>query len=222
MSNKNSYQIIHKAINELLEGRYTKLNFNNYKVVPLTIIIALSWTVFAKSLSFFWDYGVLQGFAPTALVIAILYCYDRWLWKLPVFSWLVNVPNLNGKYRGSVEYHWDGKNQKKECTLEIRQTASHIKVDGEFSKKNENDTTSESKLAFFTMDNTGAHKLYIYYQNEGSGVAGDTLNQHEGFEVLRVKEEDNRNITLTGYYFTNRDPQTKGRINLKRQAGDST
>lgn len=132
-----------------------------------------------------------------------------------MFSCLVKIPDLNGKYEGTVEYHWDGKDQSKNCNLYIQQTASLLKVKCYFRKEGENETFSESKKAFFDTDEMGNCSLYFYYQNRGSDKGGDTLDQHDGMTVLRVIKEG-KEIKLEGYYFTNRTVQTKGRIKVSK------
>lgn len=195
-----------------------KINFNNYRVPALIIIITLLWTASGKMLSLVWEYGLLQGVAPTTIVIFFLYCYDRWLWRLPFFNWLVTIPDLNGEYKGVVEYNLAGQDKSKGCALEITQTASHIRVMGRFSSEGENDTRSESKMAFLVSDNVYNHTLCIYYHNKGSEKAGDTLEQHDGMNVLEIRR-NKQGITLEGGYFTNRSPQTRGCIKVSQSKG---
>ena len=166
-------------------------------------------------LSFVWQYGLLQGIPPTLLVATLLGFYDKWLWKFPVLNLLVRIPNLNGEYEGTVEYHWDGENQNKRCNLQIQQTASFIKIKCFFEREGENETSSESKKTFFDTDEMGNYSLYFYYGNKGSCKDGDTLDQHEGMTILEVTKKD-KDIKLEGYYFTNRNPQTKGRIKVSK------
>ncbi len=191
------------------------LNFTNYKPGFLICTIGILWLLCYWALSFLWQHGVFQGIAPTLLVASFLGFYDKLLWKFPVFSLLVKVPDLNGEYEGTVEYHWDDKNQNKTCNLQIRQTASFIKVKCSFQKEGENETSSESKKAFFDTDEVGGCSLYFYYQNRGSCKDGDTLDQHDGMTILQVIEEG-KDIKLEGSYFTNRNPQTKGRIKVSK------
>ena len=207
-----------KITNWEMEGGGVNINFRNYRATLLISLIGILWSLSSWVLSYLWNYGFLQGTAPTAIVLSLLYIYDQYLWKYPVFSLLVKIPNLNGKYNGTVSYHYEGKEQSKNCSLEIQQTASHIKVTSTFEKqgKSENRTTSESKEALFSQDEFDNHNLLFYYSNKGSCKAGDTLDQHDGFNRLEVKEAKNK-IILDGYYFTNRNPQTKGKIEVTKQ-----
>lgn len=190
-------------------------NFANYNPELLIPTIVVLWFLCSWALSFFWQYGVFQGGAPTLLVVSLLGFYDKLLWNLPVLNYLVKIPDLNGEYEGTVEYHWDNKNQNKTCNLQIRQTASFIKVKCSFQKEGENETSSESKKAFFDIDDVGGYSLYFYYQNRGSSKDGDTLDQHDGMTVLQVIKKG-KDIRLEGDYFTNRRTQTKGRIKVSK------
>lgn len=65
-------------------------------------------------------------------------------------------------------------------------------------------------LASVVTDEHGDQTLYFYYHNPGSCMSGDTLDSHDGMNVLRILR-DKEATTLEGYYFTNRSPkQTKG------------
>lgn len=190
-------------------------NFANYRTRFLICTIGILWLLFCWILSFFWQYGVFHGIAPTFLV-AIFFCvYDKWLWKIPMLNFLVSIPDLNGEYKGAVEYYWGDKNQNKNCNLHIQQTASFVKVKCFFQKEGENETLSESKKAFFDTDEVGNCSLYFYYQNRGSRKNGDTLDQHDGMTIFEVTKTG-KDIKLEGHYFTNRNPQTKGCIAVSK------
>ena len=192
-----------------------KISFANYKSGFLIPTIGVLLVFCYWILSFFWQYGVLHGTAPTFLVAFLFWIYDKWLWKLPMLDFLVRIPDLNGEYEGTVEYHWGGENRNKNCNLHIQQTASFIKVKCFFQKEGENETFSESEKAFLDTDEMGNCSLYLYYRNRGSGKDGDTLDQHDGMTIFEVTKKGEA-IKLEGYYFTNRNPQTKGCIKVSK------
>lgn len=197
-----------------------QIKFTYYKPQALIPVIGLLWAAASWALSKFWGYGFLQGIGPTALVMIFLTVYDKWLWKYPVFNLLNTLPDLNGKYEGEIAYHWDGQNGTKACTLKIKQNCSTIKVKSVFSKDDENDTSSVSTEAFVKTDDSGDQHLFFYYHNPGSCKDGDTLDPHDGMNVLEILKD--KNVTkLKGYYFTNRNPQTKGCMEVtKIKEGD--
>jgi hypothetical protein len=95
-----------------------------------------------------------------------------------------------------------------------------IKVKTIFSKDGENDTQSFSTESFIKSDEAGDQHLYYYYQNRGSCQNGDTLDPHDGMNVLEILLSGEE-IKLEGYYFTNRNPQTKGYMKVtKSTKGD--
>ena len=186
-----------------------QIKFTNYKPQALVPVIGLLWTISSWALAKLWGYGFLQGIGPTAIVMGFLTFYDKYFWKLPVLNLLTTLPDLNGDYEGEIGYHYNGQDGTKSCKLTINQTCSIIKVKSIFSKDGENDTQSVSTEAFIKTDQAGDQLLYFYYHNAGSSKSGDTLDAHDGMNVLEIIK-DNKSLTLKGYYFTNRNPQTKG------------
>ena len=185
-------------------------NFNHYKTNLLVGVFTILLLVVSLNLYNFWKIGLLWGTSPTVIVLFILWLYDRYGWRWPGLKLLVKVPDLNGVYKGQIEYSWNNSNQIKECTLRIKQTASHTKVRCTFYGGEENKTESESVWVDFIRDGVGDDTLIYYYKNSGSQKSGDTLNQHDGFSSLHVDRSE-EHITLEGSYFTNRDPYpTKG------------
>jgi hypothetical protein len=119
------------------------------------------------------------------------------------------MPNLNGVYEGKIFFHYNGLDSTKTCKLKIKQTCSVIKVETTFSKDGESNTQSVNTEAFIKTDEVGDQYLYFYYHNRGSCKNGDTLDPHDGINVLEI-HHINGSIQFDGYYFTNRNPQTKG------------
>ncbi len=185
------------------------LSFNNYKPQISIPVIGVLWAASSWLLAKLWGYGFLQGIGPTTIIVLFLTVYEKVLWKWPVFRFLNTVPNLNGVYQGEIAYHFNGKEETKNCRLEVKQTCSIIKVKSVFNKDGENDTQSVSTEAFIKTDEAGDQHLYFYYHNPGSCKNGDTLDSHDGMNILEILKDKNA-VKLKGYYFTNRNPQTKG------------
>ena len=192
-----------------------QIKFTYYRPQILIPVIGLLWAFSSWILANLWGYGFLQGIGPTAIVMCFLSIYDKLLWKYPVFNLMTTIPNLNGYYEGNISFYWDGENRTKASKMEIKQTCSNIKVTTIFSKEKENSTQSVSTEAFIKTDEVGDQHLYFYYHNQGSCKDGDTLDPHDGMNVLKIKK-DNNSITLQGYYFTNRNPQTKGCMEVSK------
>jgi SMODS-associating 2TM, beta-strand rich effector domain len=195
-----------------------QIKFTYYKAQLLVPVIGLLWALSSWALSGVWGYGFLQGVGPTAIVMLFLTIYDKWLWNLPVFSLLNTIPDLNGIYHGEISYRFKDIPGSKSCQLEIKQTCSNIRVKTSFVKDGENNTLSVSTEAFIKTDEAGDQHLYFYYRNRGSCQSGDTLDQHDGMNVLEIVK-DSGAIYLEGYYFTNRNPQTKGCLKAQKMEG---
>ncbi|MBK1791353.1 hypothetical protein [Persicirhabdus sediminis] len=195
------------------------INFRYYKSGPLVSLIALTWAGLALILKrYAWDNDILLGIGPSVGVGLLLWLYDNYLWNIPWLDKLNTVPDLNGTYIGNIQFNRTGTRESRECSLFIKQTCSKIKVTTAFPKKEteEPPTKSTSLEAFISTDEVGDHSLYFYYHNPGSCLNGDTLNPHDGMNVLHIDQTDTL-TTLDGYYFTNRDPQTKGCMTATKQ-----
>jgi len=190
-----------------------------YKPQILFSALGMIWAVSSWALSKLWGYGFLQGTGPVAVIMLFLTIYDRWLWKYPILNVMNTIPNLNGFYSGEIDFHWNGQDLRKTCNLEIKQTCSNIKIKAIFDKEGENNTQSVNTEAFIKTDEAGDQYLYYYYQNRGSCKSGDSLYQHDGMNVLEIQKKKG-NTTLKGYYFTNRNPQTKGCMEVSKIKGE--
>jgi hypothetical protein len=91
----------------------------------------------------------------------------------------------------------------------IEQTATRIKICGTFAESksvsiHENFSRSE-------IDNKVA--LFYFFRNEPNYDATETMSIHEGSVKLIHDEEKD---TLTGYYYSGRDRNNHGTIEVKR------
>jgi hypothetical protein len=190
------------------------INLSNYKGPYLLIAISVAWLGLYSIISLFPEWNLIKAITPTATIVALLYWHNEHLWKRPIGKWLVCVPDLNGTYEGEIEHYYDGKKSQKNVTLTVEQTASTVRVTGDFLKEGESATFSESKEAFFATNNN--KKLIVYYESEGSHADPSNLSKHEGLVALNIVEKKGE-TTLFGSYFTNRAPQqTKGKIKVTR------
>ena len=196
------------------------MNLRYYKVkyfVSVVLCIAALCTWLA-------DIGipdqVMKYLSPAFIVSGFLLGYDKWFWKWPICSFLMAVPNVSGIYTGSIKFVYKGKRCTKDCKMVIRQSSMRIDVETSFTgnNKNEPSTSSNSIFASIIKDECkGKIKLIFFYENQGSNLAGDTLSQHFGTNVLDIKISKN-SVDLEGYYFTNRKPkQTMGKIFVSRK-----
>ncbi len=198
------------------------MNLRYYKTTPLIIVILL--------LSIVVDHIVLNVLTPitenvlsfqnyrapttTSLIGGILVFYNSFLWRLPVFNLLITVPDIAGRYKGKIQYEYNGIKEEKDCVLEVIQSASKIKIHSYFNNENEEKTSSKSLVEDIKRSGDGFFDIYFFYLNSGSKVDG-TLDCHEGANTLRFIASKKNNLKkLVGHYFTNRQPQTRGEIEV--------
>ena len=134
--------------------------------------------------------------------------FNKWLWKWWSWFGLINFPNLNGKWEGHLKTSYDNFKSEIKATLEIKQTASTIKVKGIFNQSKS--ISICETFAFSEIDQSIA--LYFFYKNDPNQNEKQ-LKQHEGAMKL-IYEKDKK---LSGYYWTGKDRQTYGVMEFNKQ-----
>ena len=128
-------------------------------------------------------------------------------------KWLVDVPDLNGRYKGESLSSYvgaDGQQIMKECVVEINQNASAIHVYSYYADKG---TTVQTSMAHsvaeeIVKEKNGSFTLYYLFTNEPDSMI-EALNKHNGtakFSYLADKKQ------LVGDYYNHR--LNKGTMNL--------
>lgn len=188
------------------------LHFRYYKSSALiTVVLTIGGVVYL-----FNEYviggigGSLSAIGTITLIIQII---DSYLWKYPPFKWLFWMPNIAGRYEGFIEYRhpimyeWE----EKHCIVEVIQTGSKIKLNSFFQKSDEIEQTfSKSLVESIIKNDDDSFSIVFTYQNKGM------LHKfpfHSGTNILNIIERK-EGITLKGYYYTNREPQTKGKMEV--------
>lgn len=197
------------------------MNFRYYKIeLLISLILLLSAGIdlgIEKLLLPYMDaHGITFLRAPgnAALIGSILFFYNKSLWRLPVLNLLVKVPDMNGRYKGRIQYEFQGAPGEKECVVEIIQTASSIKMHSYFDNGVGEKTKSKS-LVESIEEEDGFYHLYLYYFNSGTKETGN-LDCHEGANMLKfIPSHDGAPQKLTGHYFTSRKIQTRGAMNVE-------
>lgn len=150
--------------------------------------------------------------APTVILGEV---FRRWLWRFPPFSWLVKVPNLNGTWKGKLRSSYeddDGRNLRPiPVTLFIEQTLTNIHLTFQTDSMSSRSKSMSATLAF--IEDTKRAQLIYTYCNDGNATKG--WNKHCGTVILDI--EGNRPTELRGNYFTDREPQTKGELELTKE-----
>lgn len=152
--------------------------------------------------------------ATSVIVGGILLLISEKLWRYRPFIYLFNIPIMEGRYEGEINYlnPINGLEEKKKCALEVIQTGSKIKVNSYFQLENGSERSpSSSMVESIIQREDNIYVLVFTYMNHG--IPGK-FQEHSGTNILRFIQ-NNKGQFLKGDYYTNREPQTKGRISVE-------
>jgi hypothetical protein len=150
---------------------------------------------------------VLQPLSPFAVFGVLFLIFDKFLWKCFSLNKIMNISDFSGTWEGHCNSNSKKANSDCKVKLKIKQTFTQINVDATFNK-----SYSESFVA--NVDNTNPHrsKLIYSYLNKPNGKVPKTQDKHFGSVELCLIDDKN----ISGDYFTDRQPQTRGTLNLKK------
>ncbi|MBL7710223.1 MAG: hypothetical protein JNJ86_14200 [Chitinophagaceae bacterium] len=123
-----------------------------------------------------------EMFTVPFFVTIIFFIIDIWGWKYWLFKWLVDIPNLNGRYEGKVisSFTIDDNSVEIHFALEIVQTASSIHISSYyFNPELNEETASYSIIEEIEKQKNGIFKLFYLYTNM-PGRLNKVLTQHDG------------------------------------------
>lgn len=160
--------------------------------------------------------GVVGTVGPMALFGLLWAAFDKKLWAWRPFRALHKIPNLNGIWSGagiSSSPDDQGDRKRYRMDLEITQTFSEIQCTTHFEH-------SDSESATVGINGCNFEKQSCNLEFSYSNIAGEKSVEvkgwqagHNGFNIIKCEGS-----TMKGYYFTDRDPQTKGTFALNRQS----
>ena len=131
--------------------------------------------------------------------VVMNYVYNNWIWKWRLFLKWHKIPNLNGKWQGSLTSSYN--EQTIRMTMDIEQNWNKISFKSVFP-----DTKSESysNVAAIYVDANSGVEICFGFKNESHDVKTD-LQSYEGYNVLRLKAGDQ----IWARYFNNRPNSNK-------------
>lgn len=183
--------------------------FNYFNPSILVILIgALVITLFlAKN---YWGLSI----AISGIVSMLLVLISKYLWKLKPFRWLFWVDDFSGRYEGVLKFQHIDEHGNLQCgerkhVKVINQNGSRISIASfTFCEDGTKSSPSYNKGIFIEPTEDGHHfQLSYSYLNEGNAQIG--FHPHFGTDVLKFIKKGNSK-KLSGYYYTNRTPQTRG------------
>ena len=153
----------------------------------------------------------------SAIIMGIFVILDKYGLKTPLIKKLFWVSNISGRYEGEIKYKnpITQEEETKPCAVEIKQTASFVKVKSYFEFNNENNkekTESFSLVSSIIEDEDGSQELVFTYYNKGKrGLAPSN-----GTNILKILKQKDGKTILDGVYYTDREPnQTKGEMRVE-------
>ncbi|OBP16826.1 hypothetical protein A5320_05500 [Rheinheimera sp. SA_1] len=140
------------------------------------------------------------------------FVYDKYLWKIPIFrvmGWLCSTPNLNGRWEGTVDR--DGENTPHPFVMEISQTMTKLKF-YTYTKRSKGESIAV-KIVKDELDQK--YKLIAYWRTRAANREDDSkYDEFNGVSVIDISFDDN-GILMSDFYFTDRNPHTRGKTDLK-------
>jgi hypothetical protein len=179
--------------------------------VFLSYIISLLLKYFRIEIPFYIDLPL----ATPAIFYILFEIFDRYAWKWSIFKWIriVDFDDLNGVWEGVINSSYDNFLSNIQSRLDITQKATSIKIKATFN--NSKSISVHESFVFSEIDQSTA--LYYFFRNEPSSNAPETMSIHEGsVKLIYSKQEDK----LAGYYFSGRDRNNHGNIDVKRISFD--
>lgn len=117
--------------------------------------------------------------------------FDKWLWKAKLIKRILNVPDLNGIWKGSLISSYN--NQSICMKLEIKQTWNKIECTSYFDK-----SMSTSNVAAIYTEDSGGPVLYFGFHNQSNDVT-NKMQSYDGYNILHISDGK-----LSGKYFNDR------------------
>jgi hypothetical protein len=131
--------------------------------------------------------------------------FDKWVWRLFSQIGMLDVPNLNGEWSGTLKTSYNKFENDILIKVFIKQSWSNISITLRTEK-----SSSRSITATIVTKN-GCFLTYDYV-NEPKGHAQSTMTMHRGTASLELISKNE----LRGQYYTSRDRQNHGEIFLDR------
>lgn len=169
---------------------------------PIELIVMCIRKVKLIDMLFQWCdfFGVSYDVLSVSVLYSFLFwIFDRKVWKVKCINKWLDIPNLNGTWKGKAISSID-KNKEYSIEMKIEQTWSKICFVSIFPDTN---SKSESNCAAFFVETNGDKKVGFAFENKSRDVE---LQQYEGYNILEI---DSDNI-ISGRYFNNRDNRIMG------------
>lgn len=185
-------------------------NFFTYFKASILVSVIATFVIVLYLAKNHWGLSIAISGAVTTMLVLI----SKYLWCIKPFKWLYWVDDFSGRYEGVLNFQYIDELGNKISGVRkhvkvINQDGSRISI-ASFTLKEDGtkSSTSYSKGVFVDPTEDGRHYQLTYsYLNEGNPQLG--FHSHFGTDVLKFIRNGNFKV-LSGYYYTNRNPQTRG------------
>ena len=185
--------------------------------MTLVVFVSLSIYLMTQQIPAAGDFEKYRSFATPAsigVVVWILWIiFDKyaWKWKVTRLTGLSKIPDLNGIWSGDVNRLREQNPHS--FQMEIHQTFSRISI-----KTRTTNSTGHSIKAFFLSDDHDENFVLVNFWNSRTKKRQKTeaFEEFKGLSQLSIEREGD-SIVLVDYYFTDRTPQTAGKVVLRLQ-----
>lgn len=151
-------------------------------------------------------FGDLSKTVFVLTMISTLFVKFGWKWKI-FKGWLVVIPNLSGKWIGTMYSNYETPPLEIPTEVEIKQTFFRTTV-----KLKTGESKSNNIVASFNIDkDRGISQLIYTYYNIPNATVQDRSEIHCGTTILDISEDETK---LNGIYWTGR--KTMGDIKLTK------
>lgn len=178
------------------------------KIVLYIAVLSVffSWGLSRLSFSFPWWFE-----SPSILLIfyIIFESFNKFFWKQSIFRYLcsVKVPDISGKWEGTLFTSYDNHNQQRKVKVTIEQNWTEMSMVLATDQSKSHTLTS----SILVMQPSGTVLSYNYF-DEPKSTAPKTMHSHRGTGSLELTPSGE----LEGDYYTGRDRLTFGRIKLTK------
>ncbi|MCS3901727.1 hypothetical protein [Methanococcus voltae] len=180
----------------------------NFYIVIASVISSYILNEFVQYIIGSWDIPCLTVVVSLALVYKIYsWLWNNHIWKYKIVSKITNIPNFTGVWKGNgiSSYEENGSRKEYSINIEINQNFNDISI-----HLRANDSESESTFAYVRNEDILHKVLYYGYKNKRHDLKD--MQFHDGTTTLKIISENK----IEGFYYTSREPQTKGYFNLKK------
>jgi len=189
---------------------YTKQGVDVIKIYKVLLFLSFGLSVSFGYISFhlikkeeidsiFSIYSLILSGMPLAVFYIVFAIFNQWIWKWKWINNLINVPDLNGIYKGYLKSSFDNFSKNYEFELKISQNFDNIEI---FLEMKADSSKSYSISAYLEKRNNETIVVYNY-QNEPLDKTCPTLTEHKGTAILMF---DLGNKSFRGSYYTDKRP----------------